>query len=257
LNQFNFWDAVPLGESLSTTEIAKKVGLHEVMVCRLLRHAFTRRLFTETKPSSNMIKHTSFSATMARNPLMRSWVGHNLEEMAPASQGLCDALRKYHIYSGDEEDGEPTHNPLSLTLEDNKDKDAFFDFVTNREDNYRGPGHEVGWRMKRFGEAMSWINSDPTFNIEAIDWMYPWGTLPEESTVVDVSVVLAPFSNTMALRNDGYVISSPIRIASRCLITVSMPILRIFNTGGRFCRPCLPQTSKEAQKPQIRRSRPP
>jgi hypothetical protein len=159
-------------------------------VRRLLRHAFTQRLFTEISPGSNIIKHSLLSATMAKNPLLRSWVGHNFEEMAPASQGLCDTLRKYHSYSDQEEDGEPTHSPLSLTLVDRKEEDTFFDFVTKREDSFRGPGHEVGWRAKRFSEAMSWITSHPTFNIEVIDEMYNWGALPEGSMVVDVSVTV-------------------------------------------------------------------
>jgi hypothetical protein len=135
---------------------------------------------------------------MAKNPLLRNWVGHNFEEMAPASQGLCDTLRKYYSYSDQEEDGDPTHSPLSLTSVDRKEEDTFSDFVTKREDSFRSPGHEVGWRAKQFSEAMSWISSDPTFNIEVIDGMYNWGALPEGSTVVDVSVTFTPFDNFTA-----------------------------------------------------------
>jgi len=51
-NTYNFWDAVPLNGTASTSTIAKTVNLPEEFCTRLLRHSVKKRMFAETAPGS-------------------------------------------------------------------------------------------------------------------------------------------------------------------------------------------------------------
>lgn len=176
LNQFNFWDAVPLRGSASYGDIASKVKLSETMVQRLLRHAMTRHIFAEMAPGSGKIVHTCMSAAPVKNPLLRSWIEHNLGQAAPASLNLADALKRYG------ESDEPFESASAYTyFRDSKEIKTIFDWF-----DVDGEGERKGWRARRFGEAMAHITSDPATNIKFIHDCYDWDGLGE-AIVVDVS----------------------------------------------------------------------
>jgi hypothetical protein len=186
LNQFNFWDAIPLTSSSSYSEIASKVNLSEMIVQRLLRHAMTRNIFTETEPGSGNIVHTCMSAVPVKNPLVRSWIGHTLEEMAPASLNLVDTLKQYG------ESAEPFESAIAYThFRDSKELKTFFDWC-----DADGKGEKKGWRAKRFGEAMAYVMSTPAANIKSIHTSYDWNGLGE-AIVVDVSFRFPSFLNRL------------------------------------------------------------
>ncbi|SZF04143.1 unnamed protein product [Blumeria hordei] len=69
----------PANETRTFSQIAAKVGLSELNVRRLLRHAMTNRIFTEVKPT--VVAHTAASKLLAENPMMNEWVGFCVEEM--------------------------------------------------------------------------------------------------------------------------------------------------------------------------------
>jgi hypothetical protein len=180
-NQFSFWDAVPLNGSATYAEIAAKVGLHESYVRRLLRHAVTKRIFAET--AEGRIVHTSLSAVCVNTPLVRSRIGHNLEVIGPSSQYLPDALRKWG--RGAVEDGKPDHSAFGLAFLQNHTAKTFWDWAVTDKDEERGL--PAGWRAKRFGEAMTSVTSDPSFDFRAVHAMFGWDSLPQGATLVDVS----------------------------------------------------------------------
>ena len=176
LNQFNFWDAVPLTGSASYGDIASKVNLSEVMVQRLLRHAMTRHIFAEIAPGSGKIVHTCMSAAPVKNPVLRSYIGHNLEEVAPASLNLVDAIKRYG------ESAEPFESAGAYThFRDSKEVKTIFEWY-----DVDGEGERKGWRAKRFGEVMAYVMSDPATNIKYIHAGYDWDGLGE-AIVVDVN----------------------------------------------------------------------
>ena len=74
LNQFDFFSAVPLGGSATYSEISSATNLPESVVRRMLRHAFTMRLFTATESGSESVKHTATTAYLAKTPAMRSMI---------------------------------------------------------------------------------------------------------------------------------------------------------------------------------------
>jgi hypothetical protein len=194
LNQFNFWDAIPLEGSATYEQIAAKVGLNESIVRRLLRYAMTNRIFAETAPGSDNIVHTSLSVVCVHQPNTRSWIGHNLEEFAPASVYLPDSLRKWG--RGAIEDGDPSHSPLGLAFMQESNAKDFWEFAATDKDDERGL--PAGYRVQRFSEAMSCATQDPGFDIGAIHKMYEWDRLSNGATLVDVGFTSQ--SHGLALR---------------------------------------------------------
>ncbi|KAF2501388.1 putative O-methyltransferase [Lophium mytilinum] len=173
--QFNVWSAVPQHGSAPVASIASTTGLPEEKLRRLLKHAFTMGLFAETSPGSWEIVHTGSSAYTYRNPLIKAWVGHNLEECLPASIRLPDALRKYT------DSQEPAHCGVAVNFYPDAPSDTtlFNWFEAARE------GEETGWRARRFGEAMASFSETGSADIAHVNAGFDWDSLGE-ATVVDI-----------------------------------------------------------------------
>jgi hypothetical protein len=177
MNQFNFWDAVPLNGSATYAEISSKTGLTESMVRRILRHAMTLHIFTETEHGSGDVIHTSNSIFPVENPKIRSWLGHNIEEVAAACPLIPDVLQKYG------ETSEPGESPIMQLFKPNSPKNMnLFDFFA-----IDGEGTKRGWRMRRFGDAMEWMSSQGGAESAPLLAAFDWDILGE-ATVVDVCV---------------------------------------------------------------------
>lgn len=177
VNEFNIPQAVPLDGEASFAEIAAKVGLPEAPIRRIIRHAMICRIFCEPRPG--YVAHTAASAVFLRTPEICSWVGHNLEEVWPASVKIPDALR---LYGDSEEPGESAFN-IAFGL---PKEIPFFRFV-----DADGEGDKKGWRMQRFSQAMKYINSGASHNTEYIHAGFDWKGLGG-GTVVDVRYCLLP-----------------------------------------------------------------
>lgn len=175
LNEFNFWDAVPLDGSATCAEIAAKVDLPESMTRRILRHAMTQHIFDEKVPGSGRVKHTVNSAFAVRHPLVRAWLGHNLEEVAASEPLLPQVLRTV----GEPE--EAADSPLMQMLDPTAPKHRnFFDFAA-----MDGEGDRKGWRMARFAACMAHMSASGGASFEPLMAAYDWDALGE-ATVVDI-----------------------------------------------------------------------
>jgi hypothetical protein len=73
----------PVGETATYTQISEKVGLDELNLRRLLRHAMTNRIFKEVSPG--VVAHTAASKLLAENQAMDDWVGFCTEDLWPVS----------------------------------------------------------------------------------------------------------------------------------------------------------------------------
>ena len=82
LYRFNVFDAVPLDGEISYADVAKKAGLDEDRIRRVMQYAMTNGFFDEPKPG--YVKHSASSAAIARDEKLRAMVGHNCEEVYPA-----------------------------------------------------------------------------------------------------------------------------------------------------------------------------
>lgn len=83
ITRFEIADMIPVDGELSFAEIAAQIeGLSESMVRRLLRHAFTLRVFREN--TQGKVTHTKASRALT-NPVMNAWLRNGTHEMWPAA----------------------------------------------------------------------------------------------------------------------------------------------------------------------------
>lgn len=178
LNRLNFWDAVPTDGSATYAEIARKVGTSESAVRRLLRHAFSLRVFAEYPLGSEYVVHTNFSSFPVRQPNVRSWIAHHAEEGGPAAVNLAPALAKW---------GEgclPGQTAAGYIFFPGDDTKSFWDWLSvDGETEGR-----KGYREKRFGDAMAFTADSPSMGMRAGLAAFDWEKLGK-ATMVDVSVM--------------------------------------------------------------------
>jgi hypothetical protein len=183
LNQFNFFSAVPLGGSATYGDIARTTTLPESIVRRILEHATTVRLFSEGPPGSDAVVHTATTAFLAKNPLVCSWVSHNLEELRPAALYFPESLRKFN--AGREESSEEVvESAFSLADVDRTGHPTtFWDYLKHDPE-----GKPEGFRAKRFAEAMQTASlASAASRDDVVKLGFDWASLGE-ATVVDVSL---------------------------------------------------------------------
>ncbi|EWZ33287.1 hypothetical protein FOXYS1_5079 [Fusarium oxysporum] len=162
LNQFNFWNAVPIGGSATYAEITARVHLPESIVRLVLKYAISIRIFAGANDKPDSVCHTSLSALPARNRLYQNWLRHLLEEAGPGSLHVAESLRKFS--NGKQE---PTSDVLGLCQP-------------------RNEGKPKGWRSARFAECMQVAASASVIKTDdLLKSAYDWNKLGE-ATVVDI-----------------------------------------------------------------------
>ncbi|KLJ05406.1 hypothetical protein EMPG_11125 [Blastomyces silverae] len=182
MNYFDFWSAVPVDGTASYADIAKHTSLPEDVAHRLLQHAMTLRIFSETEPGkpSSRVQHTSRSAALARSSGLRALVSTVLDDAGAPMMVMNEALARYSR-------GKP-----ALTQEMNETSFALFhrsgiygkysnswEFLEND-----GEGEKKGWRAANFAEFMRYVKE--IFRLEEVvlqchDWK-----AAGKATVVDL-----------------------------------------------------------------------
>ncbi|EER40216.1 conserved hypothetical protein [Histoplasma capsulatum H143] len=182
LNYFDFWSAVPVEGSASYADIAKHTSLPEDVVHRILQHAMTLRIFSETEPGkpSSRVQHTSRSAALARSSGLKALVSTILDDAGAPMMVMNEALARYSR-------GKP-----ALTQEMNESAFALFHrsgIYGNYSNSWEflendGEGEKKGWRAANFVEFMRYVKE--IFHLEEVvlqshDWK-----AEGKATVVDV-----------------------------------------------------------------------
>lgn len=189
MNQFDFWNAVPVDGEASFEDVAAKVQLPEEVVSRVFDHAITMRFFTKDSPASTSVQHTSRSAALARDPGLIAFVQTVLDETGPPMLVLPEALRRYS--QGKKE--------ITKNMKETAFKlchsggvwgnfDNSWDFIENdglQKGDIGYEKHSKGWRQRNFVKFMAYIKD--LFKTEdlvykAVDW-----AAAGDATVVDVS----------------------------------------------------------------------
>jgi hypothetical protein len=189
LNQFDFWNAVPVEGESSFEKIAEHVKLPVEVVARVLDHAITMRFFTKSSPTATSVKHTSRSAALAKDAGLVALVQMVLDETGPPMMVLPEALRRYS--QGKKE--------ITKNMKETAFKlchsggvwgnfENSWDFIENDGVKEGEVGYEKkskGWRQRNFVKFMAYIKD--LFNTEdllfnAVDWAGAG-----DATVVDVS----------------------------------------------------------------------
>lgn len=187
LNHFDFWSAVPLGESSTTSsssspslssapasaefeEIARKTNL-PVSICeRLIRHAITLRIFSLTSDGKR-VQHTSRSAAIARSKGLRALVSTILDDAGPPMSILPEALRQFTAGKSTASQ-DPDETAFAVLHKHGGPYGAAFRTSWDLLEN-EGEGDRKGWRQRNFATFMRYVND--IFQFDAIienglDW---------------------------------------------------------------------------------------
>lgn len=176
LGHYDVFSAVPADNEISYTDLAAKVGLSTDHIKRIIRHAMTNNIFAESRPG--YVIHTATSIVPVKFPNIRSWIGHNGDDVANASVKVVDALRRW----GHSQEPAQSGFGIAFGLDTTVDRDSVFSFV--QQD---GTGNKKGWRMKRIGEAMASMKGAGNYDVGHIHAGFDWKSLGK-AKVVDVSI---------------------------------------------------------------------
>ncbi|OAL05199.1 S-adenosyl-L-methionine-dependent methyltransferase [Phaeosphaeriaceae sp. SRC1lsM3a] len=177
LNQFDFWNAVPVTGEASFEKVAQHVLLPLEVVSRVLDHAVTMRFFAKSSPIATSVRHTSRSAALAKDPGLVALVQMVLDETGPPMLVLPEALRRYSQGKPEiTKDMKETAFKLCHSGGVWGDFQNSWDFIENDGVAEGEVGFEKkskGWRQRNFVKFMAYIKD--LFNTEelvfnAVDW---------------------------------------------------------------------------------------
>lgn len=169
----------PIGEAISTSELARRCNADEEALTRLVQHAVTRRFLAQ--PEAGVIAHTAFSAMMAAQPAVTDFVGYVCEDLRPAAASIPDALATWPRPPW--LPNQTGHNLAAGTT------GTFWDSMAGE------PA-----RSRRFASSMSLMQRMPGWQPAAALDVFDWGGLRAGATVVDVGGGDGSFAVALAER---------------------------------------------------------
>lgn len=153
LYKFELPKNVPINESISYGELARRCGLSEAQTRRYVRSAISFRVFDE--PIIGMVRHNAASALLVTTTL-HDWIGMATEEIAPAALKVADSMQKFPNSSN------PAESPFAIAHGSNGDKDLFA--IIGSEPH----------RMARLANAMEWSmkvpGMEPPYTVNHLGW---------------------------------------------------------------------------------------
>ncbi|KAH7384406.1 O-methyltransferase-domain-containing protein [Phaeosphaeria sp. MPI-PUGE-AT-0046c] len=177
LNQFDFWNAVPVAGEASFENIAKHVQLPLEVVSRVLDHATTMRFFIKSSPSATSVRHTSRSAALAKDSGLVALVQMVLDETGPPMLVLPEALRRYAQGKSEvRKDTKETAFRLCHSGGVWGDFENSWDFIENdgvAEGEVGFEKRSKGWRQRNFVKFMAYIKDlfkTEELVLNAVDW---------------------------------------------------------------------------------------
>jgi hypothetical protein len=182
LNNFDFYDAVPVDGSATYAEIAARTRLPEGMVRRLLRHAMLSHWFAPApKDFENSVVHTAVTAHVVRNPEFRGAFWHFLDESVPSSLKLSDALKRWAVDQKDmPQNTRDTAFGLHIAGPDGSLPPPFFEFVATD-----GEGEQKGFRKVHNVNMLKALGSINISRLDEVIERFDWSSLGK-AKVVDV-----------------------------------------------------------------------
>lgn len=169
----------PVGDTISTAELAQRCNANEEALTRLVQHAVTKGFLAQ--PEADIIAHTALSAMMAAQPAVSDFAGYVCEDLRPAAASVPDALAKWP--------GPPWlpnqtgHNLATGTA------GTFWDSLAD----------DLA-RSRRFASSMSLMQRMPGWQPAAALEVFDWGALGPDAVVVDVGGGDGSFAVVLAER---------------------------------------------------------
>ncbi len=91
LVRFEIPQNIPFGTSISVQDLSSQIGLPEDIIARTVRYSITNGLFSE--PSPGYFRHTSASASLARNKHIQDIALFSTHEISSIVVKLADSLK--------------------------------------------------------------------------------------------------------------------------------------------------------------------
>ncbi|OCL08126.1 S-adenosyl-L-methionine-dependent methyltransferase [Glonium stellatum] len=161
--KFNMASKFSAQETTTIPELASACGIDKKDCERLIRHALTNRIFTES--SKGVIAHSAMTQAIANVPLLREWIEETCENMWSSAPRIVSAMAKW---PGSEEPNETAFNIA------HNSQLPFFAEISKDPAN-----------AKRFADSMSFFQASPGMQTALVIDNYNWAAY-ETGTIVDV-----------------------------------------------------------------------
>jgi len=156
---------VPDDGAISFSELGLASGVDETLVRRFVQHAIINRFFLESTPG--FVSHSTASLLLKQNAGMQDTVGFLLNDIAPASTHVIEAMQRWPL------SGEPTETGFNIA---ELTSDPFYQQLARDAE-----------RSRRFGGGMRFMTQGSLYDINHLINGYDWGTLDRPGAcVVDV-----------------------------------------------------------------------
>ncbi|KAF7595502.1 hypothetical protein BBP40_005838 [Aspergillus hancockii] len=163
IHHFDIANTFAPGQEATFAQIAASTGLNETAVKHILRHAITLRVFREPRPG--VITHTARSALM-RDRKKTDFMVFCIEELTGPFFRAAEALKKWP--------GSDESNHTGFSLAHNTDHSLY-------EKLQGDPAFAA-----RMANSMNVFATGKSFSAAAVVDGYDWGSLEENTVVVDV-----------------------------------------------------------------------
>ena len=153
---------VPTNGSISYADIARASDLDEVLLRRFIQAAMVNRVFSE--PQVDHVQHTAISRLLKEDTEAMDTVGFLLEDLAPASTKVIEALKRWPG------SGEPNETGFNI---ENETSDPFYLELA-----------KVPERSRRFGGGMRFMTRGSLYDIGHLIHGYNWKALDKPGAIV-------------------------------------------------------------------------
>jgi hypothetical protein len=159
------------------------VNLPQDVVERILKHATSLRIFSETEPGkrTTRIQHSFRSAPLARSKGLQGLVATTLDVSGAPMMAMPQALEKYSAGKS-ELTGDINETAFALLHQD----EAYGKFANTWDMlEHDGSGAKKGWRQRQFTDFMEYIKE--IFSLEnVVSDSFDWASIGD-ATVVDIA----------------------------------------------------------------------
>jgi hypothetical protein len=163
--RFKICDKVPVDGEISYDELSNLTGVHASTLRQLLWAAMSYHMFMEKSPG--MVSHSSVTKLFMSDTVLQDCAGWTLEDLLPAFMGVTDALL----------DNPAADNPFKTGYMrgHGADMPSFWQHLSQDPE-----------RQRRFHSCMSKAKAGPEWSMEHLTENFPWTSITDKGTVVDV-----------------------------------------------------------------------
>lgn len=94
ISRFDLAKNVPIDREISYADLAAGTGIHQSILCRILRLGIAYHVFRE--PAPGLIAHSAASRQIAEDPNMADWVGASVDDMWPSAEKVHSLCTSSH-----------------------------------------------------------------------------------------------------------------------------------------------------------------